>query len=197
MRDPESGKNVFANKLLGIHISDICQRFSFNLFSKIISADQQITFVPDCFGERANYIYAPLSEWPGAGQGVKNSSRLVHVWCKFLTLITLLHIFLCFFLHIWPPVALSDDSVRQRLASYVASTNSFMYLLKEQLCHFRVHTEQKWLRKKRLYNFWSLDSQKRGTFLLILSASNLSSGKMSFLRYSTIRSIQLGLTLIW
>ena len=24
MRDPESGKNVFANKLLGIHISDIC-----------------------------------------------------------------------------------------------------------------------------------------------------------------------------
>ena len=39
MRDLEPGNNVFPNKLLGVHIFDICQRFSFNPFSKIISAD--------------------------------------------------------------------------------------------------------------------------------------------------------------
>ena len=35
----------------------------------------------------------------------------MYIWCKSLTLITLFHILLCFFLHIWPPVALSDGSV--------------------------------------------------------------------------------------
>ena len=51
--------------------------------------------------------------------------------------------------------------------------------------------------KERLYNFWSLDSQKRGTFLHILSASNLSVSKMSSLRNSTMGSIRLGPTLTW
>ena len=51
--------------------------------------------------------------------------------------------------------------------------------------------------KEHLYNFWSSNSQKQGAFLLILSASDLSSGKMSSLRYSTIESIQLGPILIW
>ena len=53
------------------------------------------------------------------------------------------------------------------------------------------------LEKEHLYDFWSLDSQKQDVFLLILLASDLSSGKMSFLKYSTIGSIQLGLALIW
>ena len=50
---------------------------------------------------------------------------------------------------------------------------------------------------ERLYNFWLSDSQKRGAFLRILSASNLSDGKMSSLRNSTMGSIQLGPTLTW
>ena len=52
-------------------------------------------------------------------------------------------------------------------------------------------------KKKRLYNFWSLDSQKWVAFLRILLASNLSVGKMSFIRNSTMGSIQLGPTLNW
>ena len=51
--------------------------------------------------------------------------------------------------------------------------------------------------KERLYNFWSSDSQKRGAFLLTLSAYDLSSGKISFLKNSTMGSIQLGPTLTW
>ena len=51
--------------------------------------------------------------------------------------------------------------------------------------------------KKRLYNFWSSDSQKRGAFLRTLLASDLSSGKMSSFRNSAIGSIQLGPTLTW
>ena len=51
--------------------------------------------------------------------------------------------------------------------------------------------------KKRLYNFWSSDSQNRGAFLRTLLASDLLLGKMSSLRNSTIESIQLGPTLIW
>ena len=51
--------------------------------------------------------------------------------------------------------------------------------------------------KERLYNFLSSNSQNWGAFLHTLSASNLSSYKISFLRNSTIRSIKLGPTLIW
>ena len=53
------------------------------------------------------------------------------------------------------------------------------------------------LKKKRLYNFWSLDSQNQGAFLRTLLASDFSSGKISSLRNSTMESIQLGPTLIW
>ena len=53
------------------------------------------------------------------------------------------------------------------------------------------------LEKECLYNFWSLDNQKRGVFLRILSASNLSNGKMSSLRNKTMGFIQLGPTLTW
>ena len=53
------------------------------------------------------------------------------------------------------------------------------------------------LEKERLYNLWSLDSQKRGPFLLTLSAFDLSSSKISSLKNSTMGSIQLGSTLTW
>ena len=52
-------------------------------------------------------------------------------------------------------------------------------------------------KKKRLYSFWSSNSQNWGAFLRTLSALDLPSGKMSSLRKSTIESIQLGPTLIW
>ena len=51
--------------------------------------------------------------------------------------------------------------------------------------------------KKWLYSFWSSDNQNRGVFLRTLSAFDLSSGKMSSLRNSTIGSIQLDPTLTW
>ena len=55
-----------------------------------------------------------------------DSSWLMNVWCKSLALVTLLHILLCFPLHIWPPIALGKGPVRQRFASCVAPTNSLM-----------------------------------------------------------------------
>ena len=52
-------------------------------------------------------------------------------------------------------------------------------------------------KKKRLYNFLSLDSQNQGAFLRTFSASDFSLGNMSFSRNSNIGSIQLDPTLIW
>ena len=49
--------------------------------------------------------------------------------------------------------------------------------------------------KKHLYSFWFSDSQKWGAFLRTLSAYDLSSGKMSSFKNSTMGSIQLGPTL--
>ena len=64
-RDLKLSDNVFPNKLLGVHIFDIRQGLSFNPLGKIARADQQISLVPYCFGERANNIQAPLSKWLG------------------------------------------------------------------------------------------------------------------------------------
>ena len=51
MRDPESSDNIFPDKLLGIHISDIRQGLSFNPFSKVVCVDEQIPLVPCYFRE--------------------------------------------------------------------------------------------------------------------------------------------------
>ena len=67
MRDPEPGDNVFPDKFLGVHISDVCQGLGFNPFDEIVCANQQISLVTCCFGERANDIQAPLCKWPRAG----------------------------------------------------------------------------------------------------------------------------------
>ena len=120
-RDSKPSDNIFSNKSL-----DICQWFSFNPFGKVIHANQQIPFIPCCLRERTYNVQAPLSERPRAGQRIKNSSWLMNVGCKSLALVTLLHILLCFPLHIWPPIALSEGPVRQRSVSCVASTNAFM-----------------------------------------------------------------------
>ena len=60
-----------------------------------------------------------------------------------------------------------------------------------------MYTQQVWPRKGVLIQFWSLDSQNRGAFFRTFLAFDLSSGKISFLRNSTIGSIQLGPTLTW
>ena len=124
-RDSKSSDNIFQKKSLGIHISNICQWFSFKPFGEIIYADQQIPLISYCLRKRTHDVQAPLSERPRAGQRVKNSSRLMNVGCKSLALVTLLHILLCLPLHIWPLIALSEGLVRQRSVLCVASTNPF------------------------------------------------------------------------
>ena len=125
-RDSKPSDNIFPNKSLGIHIPDICQWFSFNPFNEVICADQQIPLISYCLREKTYNVQAPLSKRPRVGQRVKDSSWLMNVWCKSLALVTLLHMLLCFPLHIWPPIALGKGLVRQRFASCVAPTNSFM-----------------------------------------------------------------------
>ena len=44
-RDSKPGDNILPNKLLGIHISDIFQWFSFDPFSEVICVDQQIPLI--------------------------------------------------------------------------------------------------------------------------------------------------------
>ena len=51
--------------------------------------------------------------------------------------------------------------------------------------------------KDRLYSFWSSNSQNRGAFRHIFSASDLSFGKTSLLRNWMMGFIQLGPTLTW
>ena len=113
-------------KFLGIHVPDICQRLSFNPLCEVIRADQQVSLISLRLGERAYNVQALLSEWPRTRQRIKDSPWLVDVWCESLTLVALPHIFLYFFLHVWPPIVLSDGSMRQRSAPSVASTNPLM-----------------------------------------------------------------------
>ena len=56
VRDPESCDNVLPNELLGIHVSDISQRFGLDPFGEIVDAEQKISLIPHCLGERANNI---------------------------------------------------------------------------------------------------------------------------------------------
>ena len=121
----------------------------------------------------------------------------MNVWCKSLTLITLFHIFLCFFLHIWPPIALCEGPMRQwpvpLWLPQISLCNSSRRSSTASGCmHNRYGPE-----KDLLYNFWSSDNQNLGAFLRTFLALNLSSGRTSFLRNNTMESIQLGPTLIW
>ena len=72
MRDSEPGDNVSPDKLLGIHVSDICQRFGFDPFGEVISADKQISLVPYCFRKWPYNIQAPLGKRPRVGQWIED-----------------------------------------------------------------------------------------------------------------------------
>ena len=39
MRDSESNDNVFPNKLLGVHVPDVCQGLDFNPFGEVVYAN--------------------------------------------------------------------------------------------------------------------------------------------------------------
>ena len=126
MKDSKPSDNILPNKFFSIRIFDIGQRFSFNPLCKVIHANQQISFIPCRFRKRTYNVRSSLSKGPRARQWVKDSSWLMNVWGKSLALVSLLHIFVCFLLYIWPPIALCKGPVRQRPSPRVASTNPFM-----------------------------------------------------------------------
>ena len=126
VRSSEARNNVFPNEFLGIHILDVGQRFSPYPLGEIVGADYYVSLIPCCFRERTDNIKTPLCKRPRAGEGVKDSSRLVDIWGESLALITLLRIFLGIALHIRPPVSLGECPVRQRSSSCVTPTNSLM-----------------------------------------------------------------------
>ena len=126
MRDPKPSGNIFPNKSLGIHVLDICQWFSFNPLGEVIRANQQSSIIPYCLREMPYDIQAPLSKRPRARQRIENTPWLMNIRSKSLTLVTLLHVLLCFLLYIQPPISLSEGFVRQGSASCVASTNPLM-----------------------------------------------------------------------
>ena len=68
MRDFKHSDNAPPNELLGIHVSNICQRFDFDPFGEVINADKKISIVSYCFRKFPYNIQAPLSKWPRAGQ---------------------------------------------------------------------------------------------------------------------------------
>ena len=101
---------------------------------------------------------------------------------------------LCKFGHQYPWVrALWDKNLLPVWLSQIPSCSAFRHSSTASGC---MHSKYG-LEKKRLYNFWSSNSQNRRAFLRTLSASDFSSGKMSFLRNKTMGSIQLDPTLIW
>ena len=79
VRSSETHNNVFPNEFLGIHVPDVGQGFSLYPFGEIIGADYYVPLIPYCFRERTDNIKTPLSKRPGAGEGVKDSSRLVDI----------------------------------------------------------------------------------------------------------------------
>ena len=104
----EVGNNVFPDEFLGIHVPNVGQRFSLHPFGEVIGSNYYVSLVPCSFGERTDNIKTPLSERPGAGEGVEGPSGLVDIWGESLALITLLCIFLGLSLHVRPPVPLGE-----------------------------------------------------------------------------------------
>ena len=69
IKDPKPCDNVFPNEFLGIHVPNIYQWLSFNLFSEVFRADQQISLVPCCLGKKdqqyLNLIEQMAKGWTG------------------------------------------------------------------------------------------------------------------------------------
>ena len=163
MRNPKPSDNILPHKPFGIHVSNVRQWLSFNPLGKVISADQKSSPVSYCVGEGPYSVQAPLSERPGTRQRIKNAPWLMNFGSESLTLITLLHIFLCFTFYI---SALSKGPVRQASTSYMASTNPFMQLFQEWDHCFRMDAQQIWLRKRVLVQLLILGQPKSGSLSL-------------------------------
>ena len=108
MWSSKSRDNIPSNKLLNFYVPDVGQGFSFDPFSEVICADQQILCVSKGFRKRADNVQPPLSKRPRAGERIKKSSWLVDIWSESLALVTFSNILLRFLLHIWPPISLCD-----------------------------------------------------------------------------------------
>ena len=117
-------------------------------------------FISYCFRERTYNIQTTLSKRPRAGKRIENSSRLVNVWRESLTLITFPNIFLCFLLHAWPPVSLSNSPMGQRSSSYVTPTNTFMQLFQEWFWCVRMYTKADKDQKTNAYTIFYLRTAK-------------------------------------
>ena len=143
MRNLKLSDNVLPNKPFGIHVHNVRQWLSFNPLGKVISIDQKPSPVSCYFGEEPHNVQTLLRES--------------------LTLVTLLHVFLCFSLHIGPPISLSKGPVRQRSASYMASTYIFVQLFQEWLHCFRMDAQQIWPRKRVFVQLLVLGQPKSGS----------------------------------
>ena len=152
MRNPKPGDNIFPKKSLGIHIPDIWQWFNFNPLGEVIRANQQSSFIPCCLRECPYNTQSPLNKRPRAGQMSKDAPYLVNIWGKFLALVTLLHVLLCFPLHIWPSIALSEGPV---WFPQISSCNSSKSSSSISRCMHRRYGPEKYL----FYYFWSTNSQ--------------------------------------
>ena len=119
----EADNNVLPDEFLGIHVPNVGQRFSLHPFGEVIGSDYYVSLVPRSFGERSDYIKAPLCEWPWAREGVENPSGLVDIRGESLALVALLSVFLGLSLHVRPPIPLGKCPVRQRPSSGMTSTN--------------------------------------------------------------------------
>ena len=128
MRNPKTSDNVLPHKPFGIYVLDVRQWLNFNPLGKVINADQKPSPVFCFFGEGPYNVQASLSKRPETRQRTNNAPWLMNVGSKYLTLVTLLHVFLCFSLHIGPPISLSKSLVRQGSTSCMASTNPFAQL---------------------------------------------------------------------
>ena len=145
------------------------------------------------------FLFA-LGKWPtmskpywANGQGLDKGLRTPLGWWMFsANLWHWSHFFtyscapFCIFDHQYPWVrALWDKDLPLMWLPQILSWNSSRSSFDAFGC---MHSKYG-LEKKCLYNFWSLNSQNQGAFLHTLSASDFSSGKISLLRNSTIRSI--------
>ena len=126
MRNPKPSDNVLPHKPFSVHIPNVCWWLSFNPLGEVINAHQKSSHVSRCFREGSHNVQAPLSKMLGTRRRIKNTPWLMNVVSKSLTLVTLLHIFLNFPLHIGPPISLRKDLVRQESASYITFTNPFV-----------------------------------------------------------------------
>ena len=108
VRNPKPNDNVSPHKPLSIHISDVCQWLSLNSFSEVISANQESPLIPCYLGKGPHNIQSPLSKRSRTRQWIEETPWLMNVWSESLTLVTFLHILLCFLLYIWPPIPLNE-----------------------------------------------------------------------------------------